>query len=367
MVFLLGQDWLHPQTVYQILQRLDAYLSNRLLLEKSPQIRSQCFAGLRRIRATTGIYHLRTQLRGSAREAPVTLAGCVLGIGPRRKCTDARDLVYGMLGIASDLKIVCDYTLSVEEVQLDFIYQSLKSGDLTALHYCKNEQSPSFVPCLGPRFDTEYLPVRSSASPFKAGQKFSVDLKVNEDQTLSLQGITIDEVRDLEPLDDLSGNLDSQSSATYMAEVLQDVLHCLRDHYRHIENDQHRHLDREEPVMEYETIFEVIGKSMDPDVSAPATNDNKIRSKRNWLSAPVNKFRHQTRLTVPTLDDLHHWQIVHKSMFRTACGYIGFGVHSLHPGDLVVIFDGAKTPFLVRKEMDEHDNHTGRYRLISDC
>lgn len=272
-----------------------------------------------------------------------------------------------MLGIASDLKIVCDYTLSVDEVQLDFIYQSLKSGDLTALHYCKNELSPSFVPCLRPQFDTEYLPVRSSASPFEAGQRFSVDLKLNVDQTLSLRGVLIDEVRDIEHLDDPTGSLDSKKSATYMAEVLQDVLHCLRDHYRHTENDQHRHLDPDEPAMEYETIVEVIGRNMNPDVTALATNDNRKHSKKNWLSAPVNKLRHQARLTAQTLDNLHYWQIMNKVMFRTVCGYIGFGIYTLLPGDLIAIFDGAKTPFLIRKEHDPHGVHTGRYTIVSDC
>jgi hypothetical protein len=295
------------------------------------------------------------------------LTGCVLDIGRRRYSTDARDLVYGMLGITNDLGILCDYSLSVTQVRLDLIHKSLQSGDLSLLHYCNDEGSPSYIPVLHPDHYFDYLPVRSIHSPFKAGQRFSVDLNLGKDQTISMRGTLIDVVQDHEPVWKLKDGRIHSNSASYIAEVLQDVLHCLHDYYRHLDNDRSQEPDQYGPSTEHETIFEVIGRAMHPDVITPQTATGEERNTRSWLSAPSNNICHGTRLDLSVLDHLHCSQIKEKSIFRTTHGYVGFGTWRVKPEDLIVIFDGAKTTFLIREEKDCYPTHTKKYRIISDC
>jgi hypothetical protein len=56
-----------------------------------------------------------------------------------------------------------------------------------------------------------------------------------------------------------------------------------------------------------------------------------------------------------------------RSIFKTEQGYLGLGSHHLLPGDQVVLFDGAKTPFILRQQLDSQGTWTGRYNLVGDC
>lgn len=370
VIFLLGQTWLRPQTVYNSVQRLNAYFGyeQQALSSKRAGLAS-LFDSLKPI---TGIFHLRAQLRASARIEPVTLASCVLGIGRLKTCTDPRDLIYGMLGISNNPGIVCDYSLNLRQVRDDFIHKSLQSGDLSVLHYCcggEKESVLSYIPSLERDWETEYLPVRSSNSPFKAGQNYLVNLLLGMDQALCLKGTIVDVVEDYVHLFEVDE--EDSGSGSYLADVYQDVLHCLLDHYKRLENDQSPVLDEFGPTIEYQTIFEVIGSTMHPDVMALGTTTDGISRTTFWLSAPLSAplsdVRRESRLRTSDLDHQHIHQLSRKAIFDTVRGYIGFGSHFMRPGDLVVIFDGAKTPFLIRKEMDEHGVHTGRYTIVSDC
>ena len=64
---------------------------------------------------------------------PLTLSQCFLDLALPRRCKDPRDRIYGMLGLASELAIVPDYTLSVEGVYLDFIFRTVSLGDCLIL------------------------------------------------------------------------------------------------------------------------------------------------------------------------------------------------------------------------------------------
>jgi Heterokaryon incompatibility protein (HET) len=65
-----------------------------------------------------------------------------------------------------------------------------------------------------------------------------------------------------------------------------------------------------------------------------------------------------------------------RCLFTTSKGHIGFGPDALKPGDVVVVFDGAQTPFVLRKSTPaprsppgssraEKRNHA--YELIGEC
>lgn len=101
---------------------------------------------------------------------------------------------------------------------------------------------------------------------------------------------------------------------------------------------------------------------MAPYITGTAEHGPRIRP-----SARSNDFRHEATHDLHSLDHQHYSQIRDKSIMRTIGGNIGSASCFMAPGDLIVIFDGAKTPFILRKEMDEHGEHTKRYMLISDC
>lgn len=60
-------------------------------------------------------------------------------------------------------------------------------------------------------------------------------------------------------------------------------------------------------------------------------------------------------------------QVLTRSIFRTLNGYLGIGTHHLQSGDLVVIFDGDRTPFIMREDRDPSGTSTGMYNLVGDC
>jgi len=142
------------------------------------------------------------------------------------------------------------------------------------------------------------------------------------------------------------------------------VLHCLYDHHEPLRNDHCRILDEFGPTIEYENIFEIIGRTMHPTALASCITGRVEHGSR---SVQTNNVRHKTTEDSYPLDHQHHSQIKEKSIMKTTGSYIGFGSLFMRPGDLIVIFDGAKTPFLIRKEMNEQGIHTGRYTIVNDC
>lgn len=57
----------------------------------------------------------------------------------------------------------------------------------------------------------------------------------------------------------------------------------------------------------------------------------------------------------------------HCVLLRTETGYLGLASHHTRLGDRVVIFDGANTPFIIRKHKTKDGDQTGRYLLVCDC
>lgn len=149
--------------------------------------------------------------------------------------------------------------------------------------------------------------------------------------------------------------------------VLRDVRYCLHKHYERLRNDQSLVLDEIGPTIEYENIFEVIGRSIDLAIMAPQITGTTDLGPRTIPSAHSNHVRYDTPHGLQSLDHQHYSQIRDKSITKTVRGYVGFASLFMVPGGLVVIFDGAKTPFILFKEMNEHNEHTERYTLISDC
>lgn len=272
-----------------------------------------------------------------------------------------------MLGIANEAGIVCDYTLSLTQVRTDFVHRSLKSGDLCMLHYCNHQrQLPSYIPPLENSLETEYLPIRSSNSPFRAGQQCPVNLTLRQDQTLSLKGTVIDEIERHEDWSHIQDSCKDSNRASYFSEVYHNVLCYLQDHYERLKDDQSLVMDEFGPTVDYENIFEVIGRTIDPNAMARKNTGGAERGPRDGPGAPVSNIHYEHVLNHAMLDHQHYAQIRDKCIFQTISGYIGFGSRFALPGDVVVIFDGAMTPFLIRKEKNRHDLHTGRYTIVSD-
>jgi hypothetical protein len=108
--------------------------------------------------------------------------------GDEFQASNPRDKVYALIGLAQDapsLRIIPDYTKSVEEVFIDTTEKMIKCYGLGILRYCNYDAGsglPSWVPAL---FETTNRPIRQTLpadEEFSAGQ--SADT-VNPPRTLS--------------------------------------------------------------------------------------------------------------------------------------------------------------------------------------
>lgn len=283
------------------------------------------------------------------------LTDCVIDMSRYRDCSDQRDQIYGMLGIANDLGIEADYNLSTTEVFSLFFGRSLASGDLSILHKChlgvRSDPDPFFCKALT-QADTEHFPFVPSLRMPASGRKYQARTKMLNLSRLSITGVFVDRVVQVSQCQQYTdGGLvvpifscSVENASGRLCRILPRSLYT-QDLVTFSSEPEGNAvaLTLSYPPYRHETLFEAMSSTLQLNTASP------------YLNAPKYTWENLQK------------RLLAQYLFKTERGYLGLGSHHLRPGDLLVIFDGDTTPFLIREDRDNNGVWTGRYNIVGDC
>jgi hypothetical protein len=161
--FVLAQDVLilhgHEQVDLELLARTArmltrcrTYLLTHLELRAVPDKGGRLWHLLSNAAKVFDLISFRESYNRSSRPS---LLRCFRELSRSRSCTDDRDRIYAMLGIAGDHSVTPNYDLSPEDVLLNFATGCLLGGEVSLLHDCslgpRTFSNCSFVPYPFPR------------------------------------------------------------------------------------------------------------------------------------------------------------------------------------------------------------------------
>ncbi|KAL9583855.1 MAG: hypothetical protein Q9212_002473 [Teloschistes hypoglaucus] len=309
------------------------------------------------------------------------------------KCSDHRDYVYGMLGMANDeaaKSVVVNYaTLTVRNIFVAATKQLLRLHGLYSLRYCyfqaekRDVELPSWVPQWnGPRvcglLGTRFRSQRQASSGLPRAVE---SVSLGEHDSITLGGVAIDtivsfanRVEDHDSMNEWLQELRKtiQNSEVYTAlhqrmeavwrtpcaDVMIDGKIDVRPAQSEdgqvikllLDNSSENFIDGKDKVTQ---VVEYIA-------TAEMGYSAKIR-----CSFPNSKFykhgdtKQRTRDYVHSvLQPLPEWRA-----FATEQGYLGLGPSTAQLGDNVCIFATARTPHILRPVMTGSDS----YRLIGEA
>ena len=355
------------------------------------------------------LYHQHSLEHKKNRSLLDLLVTFYVNVRPRSqlRSTDPRDKIYSLLGIASDaeqLKIVPDYSKSVEEVYTDAAAKILSLGKLELLHYVhpQNPNMPSWVPDWerAKRHITPYE-FRELDKPFSADATtpaFQSGQSPGDPSVLECNGCIVDSVSSFSDFltDDTTkallalaempsnkktrGEFDAlikfhvhlsqikqlcqrsalinpslyDSSDTWLNEALwripvtdQELIDAHFTRYQRATSESER---RYNGLLNTIEAWKSIGVRLgDPDPRPlPAFLQNNV------LPIVQKESRHYA-LYRPALI-----RTVSRRPYLTQKGYVGLGHEGMRIGDLVCILQGGPVPFLLRR------TERGECVLVSD-
>ena len=297
-------------------------------------------------------FRQKYNVTGTDRAQRFSLFRCVQDLNLGRSCTDDRDRIYGFLGIADDDLMEPDYTLSTGEVFRQYASRCLLSQSLSILHESglgpDEFASPSYLPCIFPR-TTQSRSLESALPLFKAGSQYHVWVSMTSSRSILIRGTIIDSIgrhgrwtsHKGTTMFDLIDPPNHDPSAILVAEL--DVIHGFT---RLIKTGWNRDVEsgRERPVASKHPEGAAFLRTISL-AHLDTTNNERFFSEESLL--------HIRR------------SLVNRAVFFTSHGHIGLGDRYLQDGDKVVIFDGGKTPFVLREKPTS--NGRLQWALVGDC
>jgi Heterokaryon incompatibility protein (HET) len=288
-----------------------------------------------------------------------------------KQATDLRDKVYALRGLANNIirkGIVVDYHHSIKRVYTDFAKHLLMAQPglrvLSAVvlrhRWTSLLRLPSWVPDwsqpqLGGGILQKYYRFMPSAF-FKAGgtgQPRRVS-EMEDPDTVCLEGIVLDIVKRIIPIKSF-----------------------LIDRENHLSEASVRQMAAETALQEIypftgEVLWKVFFRTLTADRSVLSTRIHEIY-RAQYLSGFHDLIPHSPG--VDRLDGLPAaaWAEIAKTlstiiedkiMFTTPKGYLGLCQEGSQVGDVLCIFSGGETPFLLRPASPLSDR---RFQLLSEC
>ena len=295
--------------------------------------------------------------------------------GQRPNCTDERDLIYALLGLArTPHKIVPNYNLNVTGVFLDFTWSEMENGNINILRdadFLRQDGSyPSFV--YRPDFNNKHIDMRFGVNA--AGKSRAISAEAIRPASIQIRGVIVDRIGSFwQPPRRLPSEADHQQRRMRSShQSLEDFLlsaEVLSSSDEHLTdpNGLLHNLGTDNPAQVKTTnLLEVYRNNqayakriINQDPTRKDLTPKRLRD-RFWRiisSLPEPKdFRCMPRDYV--------WEPFHSNMFTTSRGYMGKAFGRVMVDDLVVIFDGGDVPFVIRKA---HSDSGIRWRLVSEC
>lgn len=319
--------------------------------------------------------------------------------------TDPRDKIFSLLGIASDaekLKIVPDYSKSVEEVYTDAAAKILSLGTLELLHYVhpQNPNMPSWVPDWGG--------TRSPITPYEfpeLNKPFSADATVatfkrpqdpGDPNVLDCNGCIVDSVSSFSDYrtDDTTKALLALAEMPYNKETRAEIDELIEFHV---------HLSQIKQLCQRSALInpslygcsdtwlnkalwripiadqEIIDARFPRYQRATSESERRYNGLLNIIEAwksmgvklgdvdsgPPIAFLQDNVFPVTQKESRHYilykltmTGTVSRRPYLTRKGYVGLGHESMLAGDLVCILQGGPVPCLLRR------TEKGEYVLV---
>ncbi|OAL02907.1 hypothetical protein IQ06DRAFT_345885 [Phaeosphaeriaceae sp. SRC1lsM3a] len=270
-----------------------------------------------------------------------------------RKCADERDKVYAALGLAyDDLDIIPNYSLSTADVLLDLTKKSLDAGDFSVLHDAgtpacdtTHESQPSFVPSLRPESrQNRPRPLGGHDDPrYKAGRSRMNRIQSLEGSSVRVRGVKVDDVIYTDNLADAVKDLTMGRGSPFKPQ-----LHAAYDRAAATFRADSTRIDFPDNDMKL-AFWRTINLGFVP-----------ARADVPYYKKGVN-FHF---LELPYRQNIAEC-MKHRVFFITKKGFLGLAPEWAREEDRVVIFDGAETPFLLRRATTESGEEA--WRLVGDC
>ncbi|KAJ3528242.1 hypothetical protein NM208_g7335 [Fusarium decemcellulare] len=300
----------------------------------------------------------------------------MVAVGQAFACSDKKDHVFAMLGLAADyldpdVKARSaffpspDYALTSDQVFTRYaLYELLDKRCLDLLSLRSHRQPgstlPSWVPDLSALKSLSYL-ANEGSELFRAGGSNKPITNVANDRFLHLTGYVVDHVTSLQPLEDLmplERNLDRP----------EDTERTTREFSKWLKRCQEfvRGGEAEMSDAQFEIFWRVmirecnsIGQRAPAELSRVFAS--YLRSADGILKGEVSQedreesLRHLARVE-PQLKRTCHYRLCHTKEIR-----LGVVSRSVELGDVVCIFIGAQVPHVLRP------TGKGTYELMGEC
>ncbi|KAK0721971.1 heterokaryon incompatibility protein-domain-containing protein [Lasiosphaeria miniovina] len=324
---------------------------------------------------------------------PISLS-FVLQYTSARLATDARDKVYAGLAIVdweeTQEALRADYNLSCREVYTSAIKTLLaESGDLRAYNFLLGTppggggEFPSWVPSfaadvvrqpdlcfLGGGSRGDFMVTASKGRLYLAGATPALDMKhelrfEGRDKIMAIKGVLIDSLQsigDAAPQDDgVTDNL--EISIAGAIQQWRALVGSLDGHYPTVGPSERRESKKEAfwrtVTLDCKVVFYHAGLKL----------HNNPRDMRRRLNSPTDakippRTPSEERELLAALDEQVRWkegQQVGRRFFTTRRGFMGIGPPEAQAGDVVCVFLGGETPFVLRP------GNGGRYKLLRQC
>jgi len=307
-----------------------------------------------------------------------------------KACANPLDKIYGLLGLKDvndPIEILVNYDNSVEELYKDFAFSYLQMGIIHVLHgagidtfdprHCgRTRNLPTWVTdwasLLPKRLDRVNWKLSSA---FRAATALSLILLIKKDTLpfIGVSGVQIDiveeEVSTMDP--------DGMSLRDILAQRPERIISIKR------------RLAIKQPYPAGEDTGAAFSRTLVLDLCGVIITQQI----GNWqnLGPSWAEFEHAINNKQPLVLSgnsraerfLHtaYLAAIERSFLVTKSGYFGIGPQYIRPGDNVVVFNGDRTPFVLRRielencplDEDEERNTEGefcpdeQYQLIGDC
>lgn len=277
------------------------------------------------------------------------------------KVTDARDRVFAVMQFADDVEefsSLPSYTASCETVYEDVARHMITQGHIDLLSYCQFPQETKLAtwapdwrigikrPCVGAPWFSKF-----NSSNYSAADQV---IEISDTETLLLRGVFVDLISETRRVWDPNwiSELDYTAALAYINDVdelctkspyfsdkiknqnFTDIMRiCIADRYNYREPGRHGEL-----IQGFKEAFTHIHAKKDENTSNTAAvtqSDDSTKWTRLWF--------------------IHAMQNLHtRRPFISKSGYVGLAPMHAQKGDMIVIFLGGKSPYVIRRTNDTY-------------
>jgi hypothetical protein len=305
-----------------------------------------------------------------------------------KACSNPVDKIYGLVGLkkADELiEVVVDYGRSMEEVYQAFTLANLQKNNMLILHYAEIGYTDPLHGHRSGKLPTwaadwrSKIPIQFKGNnSFNAGTNFSPGLQIDQ-ITLPLIGVTGVQIGVV--VGEIS-TLTSKSES--LRKIWEDYPERIVSIKRQVTESRKLYPTGDGAGDAFSRTLVLDYRLLETEIFNVNLQEKEIQAHWTEFEHAINSKKPITRFGSSGAENFYFAAClisVDRNFFITESGYFGMGPRYTKPGDVVVIFDGDTTPFVLRQiKPNEHtvDPDVGgdaegrfspdeQYELIGDC